>query len=470
MKVKRLIYSICFFIIISPFVLSMLYSIPGADDFAMTYNSEAGFFLFTALKRASDMYFTWSGLWLYMFIEFLCNPVMIFGPTSPMYGIVMILLFCGFLASLYYLLTTILRDVFLIKDNTTIFGYYVLFLLCFLNTGIYTEIFYWFIGSVYMWAVSLCMLTVALEIRYFASGFQRKYVICLSIIGFVACSFFQAAVFPGMAYLVIWIYYCKKEKCVLWKALTPLIIMIIGGLISVVAPGNYVRHDSYDDSGLHFTEAIFSAFFNECVVLFDLIKKPFFWILVIFSGMFGAIKLKEMKGKLNPIWYMGMVLLTLFLTCYPLALGISGIGLPNRYYYLLNIYTCIMVMAWSLYAGAWIKHILSNIVKNKQRSLKVVVGFICAIITFWMFIGYKDIAFYRTFADMNNIRNCHDNWINLYEEIENTEESDVVLYVDSDEYKNDIIMVPGVSYNKQHWENVNMAGYFGKESIVVIYL
>lgn len=470
MKLKKMIYLICFFIVIFPFVLSMLYSIPGADDFAMIYNPKDGFFLFSAMKRATNMYFTWSGLWIYMFIEFLCNPVTIFGPTSLMYGVVMIVLFGMFLLILFYLIKTILKDVYKLEDSTVIFGCFILFLMCFLNTGIYTEIFYWFIGSVYMWAVSLCMLTVALEIKYFTSGFQRKYAVELSVIGFIACSFFQAAVFPGMVYLVLWIHYCKRENKFLWKALIPLMIMIAGGLISVVAPGNYVRHDSYDNSGLHFGEAIWTACFNECIVLFNLIKKPFAWILVSIFSLLGAFKIKELKCEINPIWYAFIIFLILFLTCYPLALGISQIGLPNRYVFLLNSYASIMIMAWSMYLGTWLKNILPAKIKGRKCLMQILIGSFATVLIIWGIFCYKNIPFIKTFVNMDEIRLCHDNWIAVYEEIQNTEEADVVLHLDKDLYKNEIIMVPGASYNEQYWENVNMAGYFGKTSIVVIYM
>ncbi len=468
MKAKKLILSICFFIIILPFVISMLYSIPGADDFSMTYDLGNEFFFITALKKATNMYFRWSGLWIYMFIEYLCNPVMIFGPTSQMYGVVMILLFGGFLGILYYLISTIFKDIFQIKDNIKIWGFFVFFLSCFLNTDIYTEIFYWFIGSVYMWAVSLCMLTVALEIKFFSSGYKPKYAVLLSIIGFIACSFFQAAVFPGMAYLVIWLYYCRKEKKVLWKQLIPLTIMIIGGLISVLAPGNYVRHNSYDESGLHFSEAIYQAFFNECFVLFELLCKPFIWILVLGFGWVGFINYKNIKYRLNPFWCAVIIGITILLTCYPLALGISGIGLPNRYYFLLNIYICVMVMTWSVYVGAWIKREFNEKLIKQKKKIKFFLHFVIIIVAIWGICSVPTTPYFKTTVGMEEIKECHDSWMNIYLVIKTSQDSDVVLYVQPELLENDIIKIPNISYDIRYWENKDLSNYFGKNSIMLI--
>lgn len=164
---KFMICVLAIFVLLLPMVFTIFYSLPSADDFSMAYGSARGTLFMDGVRRANNMFMNWSGLWPYMFIEIILNPMQYFELESYGIGVEMILLFLAFIIAVCSLINTAARNILEVDRKEYIALYIFIFLFTFLNSNIYKEIFYWFVGSSYMMAMTLGLVNINLTIKYF---------------------------------------------------------------------------------------------------------------------------------------------------------------------------------------------------------------------------------------------------------------------------------------------------------------
>lgn len=166
--IRNFIFCIILFgIVLLPMVYTIFYSIPSADDFSMANGCSKNKLVLDSIERANDYYMNWSGLWPYMFIETLANPLLLFPLEGRGRGVEMVFLFLSFIASIIWAINIAAKKIFNIDNpnRRCYFASAVLFV--FLNTNIYNEVFYWFVGSSYMMALTLGFVTLGLTIEFF---------------------------------------------------------------------------------------------------------------------------------------------------------------------------------------------------------------------------------------------------------------------------------------------------------------
>lgn len=199
--------------------------------------------------------------------------------------------------------------------------------------------FYWFAGAMnYSLPLSLNML--ALSLLLLCPKLKKRNMIIIGVLLF--CGMGGSLMISGSCcwLLIMVIARLIYKKGFRYQYVCLLIVTMIGCVLNVVAPGNFVRHSVIDDSGVHLFRAI--------VWSFDDVRKNMQWLtfetpfilLIIFAFWIGV---KEgNKQKINEKFaYIRLcfILLTPFIAAYPVCLGYSGLGMVNR---------CKFILVWAL--------------------------------------------------------------------------------------------------------------------------
>jgi hypothetical protein len=259
-----------------------------------------------------------------------------------------------------------------------------------------SEIWFWFCGSIeYIWPLSFLFLGI-----YFALD-ARKRAWCLCL----ACFFFfllggGAINYPlscGMMYFLIILYTYRKYRRLdkwLWM---PFIFLVLGTLVHIVAPGNYVRRSyvahiiSYDAAVVTKQVAkgilrvfVYNVFFQLPYML--CILMPF-----LLAGFLASAKLKERFDKIHfgklLLVLSFLLLLIIGVHCFLLYFALGNSGGPGRTRLLLHIMYCLCITAVLFYSGVRYK--------EKLRRYTVPVGLL-------IFIGFS-LFVYKTMHELRYV-------------------------------------------------------------------
>ena len=177
-----------FAILLAPYLYTMLYAVPSTDDFVMAIKVADRTSLFSeAIRIANEYWLKWAGDWISIFLQIIFNPLLLFGTTSKMYGIEMIILFLLYAGTIFWAIKNTFSYVLEVKNLVVILSVTLLVFMAILNLNVWTEVFYWFVGSTYLQGIILGMVAIALLARFRAKG----GIICavfMSIIGFTSKS------------------------------------------------------------------------------------------------------------------------------------------------------------------------------------------------------------------------------------------------------------------------------------------
>lgn len=455
--------------LIIPMMITIFYSLPSADDFSQVVSVNRSDIIGEAFKAANTAYMEWSGGWIYYFLQGILSPVLLFGVPSRMLGVELIIFFAIFLWSIYKVISVSLIQIFGIKEVHYRWAVFALILFTFLNTRIYTEVYYWYTGASYMWGVTLSLITVTLAVIYWKKELNIKIGLVLSIVGFAACSSCQCAIFPGMIYMCLWFLDKGKNKGKFLEKSFPIFVMVLGGLLSVCAPGNFARHDMIDETGLHVLDALLYALLDECYVLKALLANPIFVL-----GMLGLILVgkKCLKGRKIPLWYSILAyLLTfigLYLICFPVALGYSSDFLPNRQYFVTNIYAILGFGVGSIYLGGWLAE--QDIFAKVKEIEWACILLAFAYVTMFATDKFEKMPYYVTVTNIGEIKDAAEAWDKVFLEIENSK-SEVVTIELEDKFRNSpVLMYPSLTEDNMHWVNLAIAEYYQKDAIKVLFV
>lgn len=116
--------------------------------------------------------------------------------------------------------------------------------------------------------------------------------------------------------------------------------------------GNFVRHDVIDDSGLHFFRAIIYSVNGVITTMEWLFFDTPFVIIVMVSITIGIVIGKKQSVDKTYAWIMIAVNTVIpIVTYFPVCLGYSGIGSPNRCKFILTLVLVISVIIVSVLVG-----------------------------------------------------------------------------------------------------------------------
>ena len=457
-------------ILLLPMAYTIFFTLPSTDDFSVACNVHKNSIFMDSFRYANMRFTTWTGLWPYMFIETLINPLILFPLESYGIGVEMLLLFSAFMIALFMMIATAAKEILGETKRENIAAYILAFLFVFLNTNIYSEIYYWFVGSSYMMAMTLGLVTITLTILYFyKEKSSRISKILLCVIGALACNFFQEAILPGMIYMILWICFSVREKKPVWKKSVPFWFMFVSEVIAVAAPGNYARHESFDSS-LHIVDACVDACKIMLMIIKQMIQQPFFIALLIFFVYVGLRHERNMKGK----WVIlsaALTIATLGLNAFPIALGYAGADyFPNRLYFVLDLVFMVGMSVVSVCAGMYIRGTAwyKSCGDNGQVRMYLI-GFIFLLLYTTIIYGQNvsKLPWVRTLAETRNVKQIHDIWQECLIEIRDSENRQVVIEIEEVYYDSPVLQLPRLTDDADNWKNRAAAKLYNKESVVV---
>lgn len=468
---RVLFYVLLMGVVLFPMVYTIFYSLPSGDDFSMISGCERRTLFRDSIYRANERYMNWSGLWPYMFIETLANPLLLFPLESWWSGVEMVFLFLSFIASLMALIIVASKKVLGIHNKEIVALFTLIVIFVFLNTNIYREVFYWFVGSNYMMALTLGCITIGLTIKLFlGEEVNRGGVLLLSLSGILACNYFQEAILPGMIYVVLWCCCSIKEHRFLWKKTIPFWLMLMSGLIAVGAPGNYARHTAFDSS-LNISKACIDSYRMMIIILNHMTQQPLMIALMIFSIYIGIrYTRKSISGKVFVISIL-LSILTLFLNSFPIALGYAGVSyMPNRIYFVLDFTAMMGMIIVCICLGMYVKGFSRYKAVCNSVSIELFMSGMVFLLLYSTLVYTQNINELPWFQTVHNVRETkavHDAWMECLITIRDSEERNIEIEMNQEFYASPMLMLPQLRDYENDWVNMAIAEYFGKESVIV---
>ena len=457
-----------FIVLFAPYMYSIKYAVPSSDDFVMALKVADNTNLVSeAIRIANEYWFKWAGDWISIFIQIIFNPVILFGSYSKMYGVVMNILFLLFAFTMGWAIRNIFYYGLKVKDAKIPAIVTWIVLAAILNCEVWTEVFYWFVGSTYLQGMLFGASAIALLMRFREKG-GLVCGILMSIMGFFGCSFYMLAVFPGGVYLIcIFLDYINDKK-IYWKKDIPIVIWGIGLLSGLLAPGNFARlGDSGTSGSFSFSKVLVDAVVLCFDTLFDLIENPLVLIAMLCMILLGAIGLKNVKFEFKyPLVPFILTAICLYITYIPIALGYGGTHyLPNRIRFIFCTYGIWACSAACIYLGGWISRKYEGIVTKKNVVTVLVAlaafGYVCIIPTKYL----QELPYIQTASQLSAVRYANEAWTYMFWYIENSEEDD--LYLSRGKINSPLIREPGFGIDPEDNVNQTIAEYFGKKSITL---
>ena len=463
-NIVTVISVIAIIVIVMPVALTILYSIPASDDFAaaLTVSKENPFS--TSVKTANHMYMTWGGIWSFYFLEDLINPLVYFDATGFALGTELLVIFVIFIITIALVIDAIML-LLVEKHNMSINSLILaLFLAIFINTEIYTDVYFWFVGNCYMWGLILNNILIVSAIYYLKCDNHSMFrMILLSLFGFFACLDYRGAILSGVVYLFV-LFKCSKRVEINIKQILPLVFMVFGGITAVIAPGNFKRQAGMSTGG-GLGQAFVDAAWDEMYSLKMAFEKPIIIVGVLGLFVFGFfVKIQSEHLLRKTILTILVAMLVGYLNYFPLALGYGSRALPSRitfgFYYQFFI-----LLSFSLV-------LLGNYVSDRFQAMGAkirIVGVTIPTIILCVIVisgHYRDTIWYAIYDYLPNTRDASAGWKAIFEEIENSEDKDVIITIPA-YYLGTILMTPQFGEGEENYVNYTAAEYFGKDSLTV---
>lgn len=456
-------------VFILPFIFSIYLSVPSADDFTEALSVRGSSNLFVAsVKGASNMWKNWGGHWPVQFLEKFCNPL-VWSESYRSVGVALVISFMLLVVLLGLYVHTLIKDLIRIDDKSVSRFVFIIILFVFLNTSIYPEIYYWFVGNCYLWELEFALLNGILIVKYF-NNLGRKRGILLSLIGFIACFGYLYAPSLGIMYVLVMSLRREKIKRKMISALYPLAFMILGGCLSVFAPGNFVRH-TYIEEGIHVKEALINTVSVTMRCYVDIFSNAIFVLGLM--GLLGIARMSQSKGINNgitPITLIGAQIISIGCVVFCVALGYgTASSLPNRIIFIINAIIVLWSTLTAFVSGLYLRGQIINAQKLKVIERGIMLVVLLLIVNALNMDGnyIENIPWVKTVLLFENEVNESRYYISLLEELQSSSDDNIVLIKDGADIPSQtgIIKTIGLSDDSTFWVNVALSKWYDKESI-----
>ena len=327
---------------IAPILIATCYAIPSADDFtnATPYLTSKGNLLIYLTQHTIDTYLNWQGTFTGSFICLI--PVYTIGSYSLL-RIELFVVAVLFMVSLYFFLDNCNQKI--LKDDRKVVSMLLFATMLFyvLGTSEIDEVFFWHTGvGVYTIPLSLMFFALGVFLQN-GEGSRWKFVLA-SLAAFLAnggaldiCVLLDSFLLLG--FIVDW-HQKKTTKKKTWI----LLAAIVGGLINLVAPGNFMRHAEKTEN-LSLVKNFLHAFVQINRTITSQIETGMLLpviVLGLFLGFYLSRKVSISVKQLLVIFLYGN--LAMIATDFPVAVGYNGPYFPNRVIFVERIAVFIYVM------------------------------------------------------------------------------------------------------------------------------
>lgn len=453
-------------------VWAACYSVFDADDFSIansirTYGDSVWEYLLVCFQYIKRTYLNWQGTYSSMFIQTIIHPLSGFGLIQlRVIMILNVLLYC-FLLLLFIL--TILNE--FLEDN-----YHIKLFLCacavfmIINSRAYPEIFYWYCGAT---AYSFPVICLFASLSFFIfSNIKNKRKIFYAVLA----SFFSVGSQGGSlaitgtgcyVILVLCFLFWLQSKKFSVANIVVAFIYLIGALVNVIAPGNYVRHAQFDQS-IHPMAIIVSTIKQSFREIELIITNDQFCVIFLLLILCGVVIHGKLQSNIKHYTVISVLLLiTPMVTIFPVMLGYGGnADMPNRVLFIINTVTVLVYSNLAVVAGYWIA------VFMKEKAVKPGGGLCPLAVLLFVFLvrvffvsGVRDTVMVQTLKNLyrGNIQEYYAECKEIYEYLAETDETDVVIENYPQPIENFGIFQ--LYSNPDEWVNTRVANYYNKNSV-----
>lgn len=453
--------------LVLPYILTIPFSIPSADDFSMGANLSYSSLFLSALERANYCYLNFGGgIWIAKFLEVLLSPIVSHEIDSMAYGATMLIFFFLFLISFNIFLRNLFTYEFPIENRL----YREIMVL--LSTAVpllgacYPEVFYWFTGAPYAWFMALSFLTCSYMMKYFHLG-GKRYFFLFCFFGVISSTDIPYAVPVILFYIAMLYRYRRKDLHV--RTFLPVVLCIIGALTYLLSPGAQARREAIGGSEIGIVSlvnagvmTIVGALSRLHVLLAECPLSMVLLFPVLLLGIWNKGTKKRTFGSV--CWIFIISFLATMGALYPVMLGYGVCAMPNRICFvfdylffltvILTVFSLGQFLAWT-YDFAW----------DKSKWIMVLAFYLLTIYSS-LIAGrwYPESCWAKSLFSLSAVQEEHDEWIDIFCEIESTDEKDVVIKHDRIKATG-ILCDPQIGEDEEYWVNAAAARFFKKESI-----
>lgn len=447
------------------------YTVLLGDDF--THGVRVGAFhvpffqyFVASLQYIKEIYLDWQGTYFAMFLQAFLSPINNFGLVQL--KIVMILNALLFFAALFGMFRTasgfVLKEKKELHIRLTIFS---LILFSILDADVFSEIFFWYSGAVaYSIPFSLALLSLTFFLKQNNNSYSIKkktvFTVCSAVLLFLAAGG-SLAVSGTACYAVLLILVGggMSRRKIPVRNIVVISVGMIGALINVAAPGNYMRHEQGNDS-YQLLQAVKWAVKVVWGEVERLTKETMFGVVLIAMLLMGIYLSKELRANLKAYGIISILALGIgYVTAFPVVFGYGGTEFPNRCYFILDVALILSLLNFAIFIGCCLD-LWADLYANKSAWA------VLSVVLFSAFLfcpeALSDSALIAVAESNHNgsYKNYYEECVAVYDYLENCPEDDVVL------------TMPGYIENfecfyfdedETSWVNVGLAQYYHKNSV-----
>lgn len=444
-----------------PIILASSMSFLRGDDFAEGVSSVKGKnfwgLLTYSLQFTNSSFFNWNGAYFSKFIQAFFHPLN--GQGIMQLRIVMVANALLFVMSVCFFVYGICRyevKCFLCK---------LLLAMCclvgILGFDTWYQVFYWYTGAV-CFTIPLSAMLIAFTLITIS---DRKACYIIAGVLLFCASGGSLAIAGTSCYWMLIIGTSRLYKKKMRKRDVSLfVIAVAGALVNALAPGNFVRHSVIDDSGLHLFRAVIYSFSEVVATAEWLFLETWFIVIVVIALGVGIFAGKRSVVDKTYSWLMIAVnAVTPIVTYYPVCLGYSSGGGPNRCRFILTFSFVISVLTISVLVG---KLIADYVHASYVREVALVIILLMIIMPIKR-EGWKLSAMisYRTMMELTegNIQSYYREVNRIYDAISDDENEDVFIYELPQDI--DLFLPMNLTQNPDYLINTEVAAYYEKNSV-----
>ena len=433
MIISLSITALCFLIIKSA---SVSYSVIVGDDFghAVTLgfdHDSIGRFILDCIRFDIDKYLTWQGTYSSMFFQALLSPVNGYGMSQL--RIIMVLNSLLFFASLFFAVFCFTLPISgRISQLSLAMCICSVFYCILLSHNSYQDVFYWFSGAV---SYTLPLIFFLFGLGFFTLYNQKSntvWFILSLLLGVLGAG--GSLTVCGLGCYLGLLFVCYQtvcEKRINKGNIVIITVWILAAGVNAAAPGNYVRQASTDSSGLHLFGAFSLSIRQYVLNLLDMTTDP---NTIVFICVFLIILLTTFRNQIpnftgKYLLLSSVVLLTPFITAFPVELAYGGIGYyPNRCVFVLDFSIIICLLDISLLICSLIRHCLNFNIQMRATT--------CSLITISIFAFAASIFLHKnimvdTFRQLYNetYQNYYASYLSFTEEVSEKKGQDILISI-----------------------------------------
>ena len=300
------------------------------------------------------------------------------------------------------------------------------------TTFYYSEAYNWYIGSTaYTVPFACLLLTLTFIVRYEETS-EKKFYIGAILAGMIPATNEFMDVPLGVLYLYVVFGLCGcgfKDKKKVINRLIPLFIFMVGGLTTVLAPGNFARQDTYEvepNVVMAVKQIIIDIIVRlKDVVLYHPLAVILFASLVILGIKAGSLRFKENNILVTVV----ITFITVFGAVFPYVYGraMTTTYLDVRMQYLFDYIIFIGIGIGCIRFGRLISDKCIPLFDGRKKLVTISVLCIVAFIALLFRGGYKKIIQVDILNKRDLITESYDYWNGIILEIENSPEDNVVI-------------------------------------------